>query len=335
MVRVILMVMPERIMPIMMAGTINIWRFSIGLSRNGTYSIFGDLVIRLVKEKPLGTVGGVIVLILFLTGIFADQIAPYGINEPHMKDRLTPPSAQYVLGTDSLGRDLYSRIVHGARTSMIVGLTGATLCTLLATTIGIVSGFFGGKFDMIVQRFVDTIMCFPGLFVILTVMAMLGQGIAQLIIVLGINQGIRQSRVIRSAVIGIKENVYVEAATAIGAPNWRILTRHIVPNVTAPIIIIFTISMGQMILAEATVSYLGFGIPPPTPTWGGMLSRQGRAHMLLAPWLALWPGLALSIAVYGINMLGDAVRDVLDPRLRGGLGRYGRTKPKKSQAQKA
>lgn len=288
-----------------------------------------DILIRLVKEKPLGIVGGVVVLAMFLTGIFADQIAPYGINEPHMKDRLTPSSAQYVLGTDSLGRDLYSRIVHGARTSMIVGLAGATLCTLLATTIGVVSGFLGGRFDMVVQRFVDTVMCFPGLFVILTVMAILGQGIAQLIIVLGINQGIRQSRIVRSAVIGIKENIYVEAARAIGSPNWKILTWHIVPNVAAPIIIIFTITMGQMILAEATVSYLGFGIPPPTPTWGGMLSGQGRAHMLLAPWLAVWPGLALAIAVFGINMLGDGMRDILDPRLRGGLGRYGRAARRK------
>ncbi len=290
-----------------------------------------DLIIRLVKEKPLGVIGGVIVLIMFFSGIFADFLAPYGMTEAHPRDSLSPPSSQYLLGTDTLGRDLLSRVIYGARISMIVGLAGAGLTTFLAAIIGIISGFTGGKLDMLIQRFVDTIMCFPALFVILTVMAIMGQGLTQVIIVLGLNQGIRQSRVVRSAVIGIKENIYIEAAVAMGSPTWRILFRHILPNVAAPIIIVFTIMMGHMILAEATVSFLGFGIPPPIPSWGGMISQEGRRLVLKAPWLAIWPGLALSIAVFGINMLGDAVRDLLDPRLRGGLGRYGRATRKKNR----
>jgi len=294
-------------------------------------SFLGDLIMRLLKEKPLGTVGAVIVLVLFFTGIFAEFLAPYGMNEIHLFETMNQPSAKYVLGTDTLGRDMFSRIIFGARISMIVGLAGAALNILTSTIIGLTSGFIGGKFDMAVQRFVDTWMCFPPLFVILTVMAILGPGLAQVIFVLGIAHGIRNSRVIRSAVIGIKENIYVEASRAIGCSRMRILYKHILPNVMAPIIIIFTISMGQIILDEASISFLGFGIPPPAPSWGGMLSGLGRAYMLQAPWLALWPGLALAMVIFGINMFGDALRDLLDPRLRGGVGRYGVKKARSSK----
>ncbi len=293
------------------------------------YPFLIDVLVRLVKEKPLGTVGGIIVLVLFLVGITADLIAPYGMNDMVLADRLTGPSAKHILGADSLGRDLLSRIIYGARISVYVGLGGSALDAIVATLIGIISGFFGGKTDIIIQRFVDSWMCFPSLFIFLTVMAILGPGLIQVILVLGIHGGIRSSRVVRSAVIAIKGNIYLEAAKAIGAPNRRILTRHILPNVMAPIIIIFTVAMGRMILQEATLSFLGFGIPPPTPSWGGMLSGAGRTYMVEAPWLALWPGLALATVVYGINMLGDAVRDILDPRLRGGLGRYAGVKRKK------
>jgi peptide/nickel transport system permease protein len=295
------------------------------------HSLLVDLGIRLIREKPLGTVGGVIVLILFFVGIFANFLAPYGMNEVHPADSLSPPSAQYILGTDSLGRDMLSLIIYGARVSMIVGLAATALSVLVSSTIGILSGFTGGKFDLVVQRFVDAFMCFPGLFIILTVMAILGPGLWQVILVLGILYGIAGSRIVRGAVIGIKQNMYVDAAIAIGCPTWRILSRHILSNVMAPVIILFTTGVGGAILAEATVSFLGWGIPPPTPSWGGMLSGAGRQYMLLAPWLVLWPGLALSVVVYGINMLGDAVRDILDPRLRGGIGRYGGAKMEKAR----
>jgi peptide/nickel transport system permease protein len=293
-----------------------------------------DLLKRLLKEKPLGTIGGIIVLVLFLTGIFAEFIAPYGYKEVNLMHTLEAPSTQFFLGTDNMGRDMLSRIIFGARISMFVGLGGAGLSVAVGTLVGGVSGFFGGKFDMVVQRFVDAFMCFPPLFFLLTVMAILGPGLIQVILVLGIQGGIRQSRVIRSAVIGIKENMYFEAAKAIGSSPLRILIHHVLPNIMAPIIILFSVSMGSMILMEATLSFLGFGIPPPVPSWGGMLSGSARTYMYIAPWMAIWPGLALSIAIYGINMLGDAIRDLLDPRLRGGVGRYGKSKKKAKLMQK-
>ena len=298
------------------------------------HSLFVDLLVSLVKTKPLGTVGGIIVLLMFFIGIFAEVIAPYDPAELHLAHIVSPPSSQFLLGTDNLGRDLLSRVIFGARISMIVGLAGSALSVLTGIFIGGISGFLGGKTDTVVQRFVDAFMCFPPIFIMLTVMSMLGPGLLPVIFVLGIQGGITQSRVVRSAVIGIKENTYFHAAIAIGSPPWRTFVKHIIPNIMAPLIIIFTISMGQMILIEATLSFLGFGIPPPAPTWGGMLSGSGRSFMFMAPWMVLWPGLALSVVVYGINMLGDALRDILDPRLRGGLGRYGKAAKKKTNIKK-
>jgi len=293
------------------------------------HSLLVDLFIRLVKEKPLGTVGAAIVLILFVAGIFADFLAPYGMNEIHMEDTLSPPSARYILGTDSSGRDMLSRIIYGARISMTVGIVGSGFGTLIAMIIGLTSGFIGGKFDLVVQRFVDAWMCFPGLVILLTAMSIMGPGLWQVILVLGGQYGITGSRVVRGAVIGVRGNMYVEAAVAIGCSTTRTLIRHILLNIMAPIIVLFTVYMGNVILLEASLSFLGFGIPPPTPSWGGMLSGSARQFMLMAPWIVIWPGLALGVAVYGINMFGDAVRDILDPRLRGGTGRYGVQKTKK------
>ncbi len=297
-----------------------------------------DFTLRLVKEKPLGTVGGIIVLLLLLTGIFAPWLAPYGMNESHIADRLSSPSARYFLGTDNLGRDLLSRIIYGARISMYVGLGGSALAAVVSTVIGLVSGFLSGKTDTTIQRFVDAWMCFPELLLYLTIMTILGPGLVQVILVLGTARGIGTSRVIRGAVISVRENIYVEASRAMGCSNTRIMIRHILPNVMAPIITTFTVGCGYMIINEATLSFLGLGIPPPTPSWGGMLSGAGRQFMYTAPWLALWPGAALAITVYGMNMFGDAVRDLIDPRLRGGLGRYGvrrqKAKGRMSPAQK-
>jgi peptide/nickel transport system permease protein len=295
-------------------------------------SMLADTLIRVVKEKPLGTFGGVVVLILLVVGIFADFIAPYGMNESHLAHRLEPPSSQFILGTDNIGRDQLSRIIYGARISMVVGLGVSAVAVLFSVGIGLVSGFLGGKVDLIIQRFVDAWLCLPPLFIILAVMSLVGPGLVQVIVVLGILFGIGRTRVIRSAVIAIKQNVYVEAAKAIGAPTRKILIRHILPNIMAPIIVLFTLDMAAAILMESTLSFLGFGIPAPVPSWGGMISAEGRQFMLLSPWLALWPGLALAIAVYGINMLGDGLRDVLDPRLRGGLGRFGRAKGKRPKS---
>ncbi len=284
-------------------------------------SLLTDVLIRLVREKPLGAAGGVIVLILLAVGIFANFLAPYPYTEIHLADQLSGYSGEYLLGTDNLGRDQLSRIIRGARVSVIIGLSAATLTTVVATLTGL-SGFFRGKIDIAGQRFVDAVMCFPFLFLVLTLMALTGPGMFQVIMVVGITAGIHNSRVVRSAIMVINENVYVEAARAIGSPTSNTLWRHILPNIMAPLIVIFSLNVGNAILTEAMMSFLGFGVPPPEPTWGGMLSWDGRKYMLFAPWLAIWPGVALAVTVYGVNVLGDALRDTLDPRLRGGAGRF-------------
>ncbi|MBA7586935.1 Oligopeptide transport system permease protein OppC [subsurface metagenome] len=293
------------------------------VSERKRHSLLVGFFIRLVKEKPLGTVGGVITLLLLLTGIFADFLAPYGVNEQHVADFLSPPSTSFWLGTDNLGRDLLSRVIYGARISVIIGLAATTFSTIISVFIGLLSGYIGGKFDLIVQRFVDAWLCLPGLVILIVVISLIGNNMMTIIVALGITWGIGGSRLIRGPVIGVKENVYVQAAVAIGCPTSRILARHILPHIMAPIIIFFSTAVPGVILTEASLSFLGFGIPPPAPSWGGMLSGRGRDFMFMAPWMVIWPGLALSIVVYGINMFGDAVRDLLDPRLRGGVGRYG------------
>ena len=282
-----------------------------------------DFFTRLWKEKPLGTACGIVVLILILVGIFGDVLTPYPYTEQHMADRLQGPSARYLMGTDQLGRDFLSRIIYGARLTMAIGLAATALNVLVAVLIGGTSGFIGGKLDIIVQRFVDAWMSFPGLLLLLTIMSIAGRGLLQIIMVLGISGGIGSSRIVRGAVVGVKENAYFRAAEAIGCSRWRTLTQHVLPNIIPVVIIIFSINIGGVIISEASLSFLGFGLPPDVPSWGGLLSRDGRKYMEAAPWLALWPGLALTIVIYSLNMFGDALRDLLDPRLRGGVARTG------------
>ncbi len=281
-------------------------------------SRLAEFFIRLVREKPLGTVSGIVILILIFVAIFADFLMPYPYAEIHLADRLQGPSAQYLLGTDQLGRDFLSRIIFGARISVLVGLAVTTLSVTLSTLIGGISGFLGGKLDLGVQRFVDAWIAFPGLILLLTIMSIAGRGVLQVILVLGIAGGIGGSRLIRSAVIAIKENVYFQAAEAMGCTKWRAFIRHVLPNIMPVIIIMFSMTIGGVILGLASLSFLGFGLPPAIPDWGGLLSREGRRYMEQVPWLALFPGLALTITVYCLNMFGDALRDLLDPRLRGG-----------------
>ena len=287
--------------------------------------------IRLVREKPLGTSCGMIILLLILVAIFADALAPYRYMEIHLVDRMQGASARYLLGTDYVGRDLLSRLIYGARLSLVVGLAATTLNVAVALLIGGTSGFIGGKLDLVVQRFVDAWMAFPGLLLLLTIMSIVGRGVLQIIVVLGIAGGIVSSRVVRGAVIGIKENDYFLAAKAVGTPTTQILVRHVLPNIMAPLIIIFSINIGGVIMSEASLSFLGFGLPVDFPSWGGMLSREGRKYMEAAPWLALWPGICLTIVVYSLNMFGDALRDLLDPRLKGGQGSYGTAKVKRKR----
>ncbi len=271
----------------------------------------------LLRRKPLGALGGILLLVMVGLAAFAGWVAPYGYDDADVFSRLKPASGSHWLGTDNLGRDLLSRIIYGARVSMAVGFGGVALGLTVATLVGLLSGYFGGRVDILVQRLVDAFMCFPLLLVALTIMALLGPGLGNVILALGLVLAVRDSRVIRSAVLTAKTNLYVESARALGAGHGAMIYRHILPNIIAPIIILATANLGAVILIEAALSFLGFGVPPPHPSWGGMLSGAGLVHMLRAPWLALWPGVALSLAVFGANMLGDALRDVLDPRLRG------------------
>ena len=277
------------------------------------------------REEPTGAASGIVIVVLILVAIFADQVAPYGVAEVAPQDRLTGPSAKYLLGSDHLGRDLFSRLIYGARLSLVVGLSATALNVAVAVLIGGSSGFLGGRFDLAVQGVVDAWMAFPGLLILLAVMSLTGPGVLQIIVVLGVTGGITGSRVVRGAVIGIKESDYFTAAQAVGTPTRVTLVRHLLPNIMAPIIIIiiFSINVGGVIIAEASLSFLGFGLPAGVPSWGGMLSREGRSYMEVAPWLAIWPGVFLTITVYSLNMFGDALRDLLDPRLRGGTGRLG------------
>jgi peptide/nickel transport system permease protein len=275
---------------------------------------------RFCRRKPLGAAGGLIVVGLVALALFADRIAPYDYDETIAGARMRPPSARFWMGTDNLGRDVWTRVVFGARVSMTVGFGAVLLGTALATLIGVTSGYFAGGYDSVVQRVVDAWQAFPFLIIVLSLMAVLGPGRLNVILALGVAGAAGASRVIRSATVAIVGNPYVEGARALGCGHLRILARHVLPNVAAPIIILATIGLGSAILAESALSFLGFGVPPPYPSWGGMLSGSGRSYMYQAPWMALWPGLAISLAVYGFNMLGDALRDVLDPRLRGTTG---------------
>jgi peptide/nickel transport system permease protein len=270
-----------------------------------------------IRRKPLGSAGGLVLAAMLALTLFAERAAPYDYDEADVFSRLRAPSAAHWLGTDNLGRDLLSRVIYGARVSMAVGFGGVAVGLLLGTAVGLASGYFGGRLDLAIQRVVDAFMCFPLLLVALTIMAILGPGLANVILTLGLVLGVRDSRVIRSAVLSVKAHLYLEAARALGAAHAAMIGRHVLPNILAPIIILGTVNLGAVILTEAALSFLGFGVPPPRPSWGGMLSGAGLVHMLRAPWLALWPGVALSLAVFGANMLGDALRDQLDPRLRG------------------
>ena len=270
-----------------------------------------------VRRKPLGAAGGLVLAGMLALALLAGRVAPYGYDEADVFSRLKAPSEAHWLGTDNLGRDLLSRVMYGARVSMAVGFGGVVVGLLLGTAVGLVSGYFGGRLDLVLQRVVDAFMCFPLLLVALTIMALLGPGLGNVILTLGLVLGVRDSRVIRSAVLSVKAHLYLEAARALGAAHAAMIGRHVLPNILAPIIILGTVNLGAIILTEAALSFLGFGVPPPRPSWGGMLSGAGLVHMLRAPWLALWPGVALSLAVFGANMLGDALRDLLDPRLRG------------------
>jgi peptide/nickel transport system permease protein len=290
---------------------------AVGASARRERGPFLDLLARLFRDKPLGAAGAVIFFGFLLCGVFADVLAPRGINQIDLTHRFAPPSWDFPLGTDRLGRDVLSRILHGARISMIVGFLGAALATVISVLIGVVCGYLGGRVDLVAQRAVDAWMAFPDLVLLIVVVAVVGPGMPQIIVILGLLYGIGGSRIVRGSVMAAREHMYVHAAQSLGARTPRILWRHILPNVMPVILVLFTTRIGAVILSEAGLSFLGMGVPPPAPTWGSMLSGSARTYMYIGPWLALAPGLCITLVVYSVNVLGDALRDLLDPRMRG------------------
>ena len=275
-------------------------------------------VFRFCRKKPLGAAGGLIILAIVFTAIFANVLQTQDPIATNAADTLARPSAAHWLGTDHLGRDIYSRILHGARVSLLVGLGSTLVASLLGGVIGLLAGYVGGKTDLVVQRVMDILQGLPLLVLALVMAAALGPSIPNVILAISIPIMPRAARVIRSSVLSIREFQYVEAARALGLTHLRIAFRHIMPNTIGPFIVLGTAQLGSAILVEATLSFLGMGVPEPYPSWGRMLSVSAAEYAQKAPWLVLFPGIAISLAVFGSNLLGDALRDTLDPRLRGG-----------------
>lgn len=269
---------------------------------------------RLARKQPLGAASAIVLVFLVILAAVGPWIAPYDPYRSIPGSRLQPPSFAHWFGTDEIARDVLSRIIYGARTSVIVGLIGTTIGTIGGTLVGLVSGYFGRWIDLTIQRVIDTLLALPSLILVLAVIALLGQTLINIFITLGILLVPWTSRVVRSAVLSIKQEQFVDAAASLGASDLRIMLRHVLPNIVAPVIIIASVQIGFVIITEATLGFLGLGIPPPTPSWGGMLSVQGRRFMEVAPWLAIVPGLAIALTVLAMNLFGDALRDLLDPR---------------------
>jgi len=269
-----------------------------------------------IRKQPLGTAGAAIVFIMIFSAIFADIIAPYDPESNSFEHMLSPPSLDFLVGTDQFGRDIFSRIIYGARTALFVGFTCAFVGATVGLVLGVASAYFGGKFDLLFQRVMDVFMAFPLIIMALAVVAIFGRGTENVILAITIPFIPRCARVVRSNALAIREIPYVDAARANGYSNARIILRHMVPNVMAPYLIMITAFVGQAILLEASLSYLGLGVQEPTPAWGLMLQGGAEEYARSAPWVAIWPGVAITLAVFGFNLFGDAVRDTLDPRLR-------------------
>jgi len=273
--------------------------------------------LRELRHHPLGLFGLVVIVLLVAVALFAPFIAPYSPTEQSFAV-LGSPSAPHPFGTDRLGRDVLSRVIYGARLSLGIGLTAVFFGVAGGTVVGTVSGFFGGRIDTVIQRLVDVMLAFPLLILLMVITAALGASVQNIVIAISIGIIPGTSRVIRGAVLSERNNQYIEAARVMGANDVRIIVRHLLPNVTAPIIVIVSILIPAATLLEAALSFLGLGVPPPTPSWGADLGGQAREFFRSAPWMAIFPGAALSLTVLAFNMLGDALRDILDPRLRQG-----------------
>ncbi len=278
-------------------------------------------LLRTLTRSRTASIAAFVLLFVVLLALFGPFLAPKDPNQVNVLARFTPPtwveggSSEHLLGTDALGRDTFSRLILGARVSLLVGLAAVAIGGFVGTAMGLIAGYLGGRVDAIVMRLVDIQLAFPGILLALTVLALLGRSLGNLILVLGIVQWAQYARLVRGHVLSLREQEYVEGARALGARSNRIVLRHLLPNSTAPIIVIGSFSVATTILAESALSFLGLGVPPSVPTWGGMLA-EGRDHLVRAWWLATFPGLAITVTVLSINLLGDWMRDYLDPNLR-------------------
>jgi peptide/nickel transport system permease protein len=271
---------------------------------------------RFLRRQPIGAASAVILVLLVVVAVFANVVSPYSPTVNNTGPALSGPTLNNPFGTDNFGRDVLSRVIHGARTSLYVGLGATLTAAVVGTLIGAISGYAGGPLDYFVQRLVDAAQAVPPLILLIGIMIVLEPSTTNVIIALAVRGSLTLSRVIRGSVLSIRTLPYVEAARSVGASHVRIVLGHVIPNLLPTILVLTSVSIGGNIVAEASLSFLGYGIPPPNPTWGGMMSAEGRLYMLLDPWILVFPTLALALVVYSMNMLGDAIRDEFDPRLR-------------------
>jgi peptide/nickel transport system permease protein len=270
---------------------------------------------RFARRRPLGAFGALIILVLVVMTIFAPAIAPYAYDHQVLTERLQDPSRAHLLGTDNLGRDMFSRVVYGARISITIGFVAVAISTFISATFGIVSGYYGGVVDLAFQRVIDIWIALPGIVAIVFLIAVMGPSLRNITLLLGVLGSAGASRVVRGAVLAMRHQQYMEAAQVMGASDLRIMSHYVLPNVTHVIVVSATVAVGGFILVEAGLAFLGLGVPPPFPTWGRMLNVS--REYLNEPWLAIGPGIALTAAVFSFNVFGDALRDILDPRMRG------------------
>jgi peptide/nickel transport system permease protein len=277
-----------------------------------------EAIVKFMRTKPLGAAGGFIILGMMAVAASAGSLAPYDAYRADYSLQFSRPSAEHWFGTDEFGRDLMSRIMYGARIALFVGFTASFAGCTIGGLLGVMSAYLGGKVDLFLERLMDILLAFPQLILALAIASILGPAVQNVVIAISIPIIPRAARVVRATALSVKENVYVEAVGALGAPRWRIVLRHIVPNVMAPYIILLTAQLGGAILAEAALSYLGLGAAEPTPSWGLMLSGSALSYAEKAPWIPIFPGIAISLGVFGFNLFGDSLRDALDPKLRKG-----------------
>ena len=276
-----------------------------------------EVAARFARTKPLGAAGAVIILGMLFLAVFARALAPY---DPYTGDygaQFMRPSAEHWFGTDEFGRDVLSRIMYGARIALFVGFAASLIGCTIGAFLGVISAYWGGRVDLLLERLMDILLAFPQLILALAIASILGPAVQNVVIAISIPVIPRVARVVRATALSVKENVYVEAVQALGATRRRVILQHIIPNIAAPYIIMLTAQLGAAILAEAALSYLGLGAAEPTPSWGLMLSGSAPSYAEKAPWIALFPGIAISLGVFGFNLFGDSLRDALDPKLKG------------------